>query len=212
MHFLLLSSALFLANSSSQVSATNDYKVQYLPDDQNINTRQQECNLANAEEAYKYTILAEDFMVQVNLIATGTDNPEQYFADNVAPRIASDMTISAPSVGLELSGPEAALELFLTLADRNFAYHMWDMPRVCRLSDGRMKVYFREFGFVQNDEDGEGGGDIFNVFTAIELAFNENNEVDRLVSTRRNTIVGGELGSPFVQNPRLPNLRSEQWR
>ena len=177
--------------------ATQPYMVQYLPP-----TSYQNCQLATAEEAYKYTILAEDFMVQTNLISTTVYDPEQYFEENIAPRITNDITISAPSVGLEVSGVDGATDLFLTFAERRLAYHVWDQARVCKSPDDEdmTKVYLREYGYVQNTDEGEGNGGIFNVFTTIELTFN-GNLISRLVSTRRNTILDGDLGvlvSSFV--------------
>jgi hypothetical protein len=124
--------------------STDNYKVTYI-------SNAEPCKLASFEDAYAYTILAEDYMVQTNLISTiGASDPDAYYETNIKPRQSVNMQIIAPSVGLELSGEEVK-DLFLTLSKRELAYHIWAMPRVCYLDDGgAMRVYLRETGLVQN--------------------------------------------------------------
>lgn len=102
------------------------------------------------------------------------------------------MEVIAPSVGLQLSGDDVR-ELFLLFSKRSLAYHIWSQPRVCIRSQGRVRVYLREYGLVKNDDDGEGSGKIINVFTNIQLDFNRYGKVRRLVSVRDNTLLGDEL-------------------
>ena len=165
----------------------DDYRVPYQP------AQVGRCKLASADEAYELTILAEDYLVQTNLVATiGAENPDAYYEENIAPRQANNFEVVAPSVGLELSGDDVR-QLFLNLSTRRLAYHVWTMPRVCLRSDGRASVYFRETGNVQNGEDGEGGGDVFRVFTSIRVDFNRRKKVRRLVSIRDQTLLGNEV-------------------
>uniref|UniRef100_A0A7S0FPX0 Uncharacterized protein n=1 Tax=Minutocellus polymorphus TaxID=265543 RepID=A0A7S0FPX0_9STRA len=171
---------------AAQALDFDDYQVQYQP-------QVGRCKLASADEAYKYTILAEDYLVQTNLVATiGADDPDAYYQQRIAPRQSNNFEVVAPSVGLELSGDDVR-QLFINLSARRLAYHVWTMPRVCRRPDGRVSVYFRETGTVQNGEDGEGGGDILRVFTSIRLDFNSLDKVRRLVSVRDQTLLGGEI-------------------
>ena len=176
---------------------TDNYQVTYI-------SSAQPCKLASSEDAYVYTILAEDYMAQTNLVSTiGASDPESYYETNIKPRQSADMQVIAPSVGLELSGEEVK-NLFLTLSKRELAYHIWAMPRVCHLGDGSgMRVFLRETGLVQNSgEDVEGYGNVFKVFTTIELDFDEEGLVTQLVSVRDETLLGNEV---FEGNaPRSP--------
>lgn len=182
---------------------TQNYRVTYIPGAES-------CRLASLEDAYFYTILAEDYMAQVNLISTlGASDPEGYYEANVAPRQSDDMQVIAPSVGLELSGKDVE-QLFLTFARRELAYHIWAMPRACRLDDddGRMRVFLRETGYVKNDdrdgdEEVEGYGNVFTVFTTIQLDFDADGKVTRLVSVRDGTLLGNEVyeGNAPVEPP-----------
>ena len=153
------------AATPTSLNITN-YQVTYI-------SSAQSCKLASFEDAYAYTILAEDYMSHTNLISTiGASDPDTYYKTKVEPLQSDNMQIIAPSVGLELSGEEVK-ELFLSLSKRELAYHIWAMPRVCHLNDGGgMRVYLRETGMVQNSgEDVEGFGNVFTVFTTIELDF-----------------------------------------
>ena len=183
---LLLFFSLPVVALASDALDFDNYEVQY----QNQVGR---CQLASVDEAYKYTILAEDYMIQINLVATvGADDPDAFYEQNVLPRQANNMEVVAPSVGLELTG-EDVRQLFVTLSKRRLAYHIWTMPRVCLRPDGRASVYLRETGNVQNGEDGEGGGDVFRVFTSVRLDFNRLGKVRRLVSVRDQTLLGNEV-------------------
>ena len=189
--FLRYRLALSLYSAATLVSAEvlefDDYQVPYQP------AQDGRCKLASADEAYEYTILAEDYLVQTNLVATiGADNPDAYYEENIAPRQASNFEVVAPSVGLELSGDDVR-QLFLDLSTRRLAYHVWTMPRVCLHSDGRASVYFRETGNVQNSDDGEGAGVVLSVFTSIRLDFTRRKKVRRLVSIRDQTLLGNEV-------------------
>ena len=128
-----------------------------------------------------------------NDIDTAISNPDVYYQDHIAPRQAHNMEVIAPSVGLQLSG-EDVRELFLTtFSKRSLAYHIWSQPRVCIRSQGWVRVYLREYGLVKNGEDGEGSGNVMNVFTNIQLDFDRRGKVRRLVSVRDNTLLGDEL-------------------
>ena len=125
--FFLLPAATLVA---AEVLEFDDYQVPYQT------AQVGRCKLASADEAYEYSILAEDYLVQTNLVATiGADNPDAYYEENIAPRQASNFEVVAPSVGLELSGDDVR-QLFLNLSTRRLAYHVWTMPRVCLHSDG----------------------------------------------------------------------------
>ena len=179
---------------ATEVLDFDNYQVQYQP-------QLGRCQLASADEAYKYTILAEDYMIQVNLVATiGAEDPDAFYEENVLPRQANNMEVIAPSVGLELTGDDVR-QLFVTLSKRRLAYHIWTMPRVCLRPDGRASVYLRETGNVQNGEDGEGGGEVFRVFTSIRLDFNRLGKVRRLVSVRDQTLLGNEVFEGYAPTP-----------
>ena len=85
------------------------------------------------------------------------------------------------------------MELFINLSKRQLANHIWSQPRVCIDSDDEVRVYLREYGLVQNNMGGEGGGDVLNVFTTIQLDFDGEGKVKRLVSVRDQTLVGNEV-------------------
>ncbi|GFH59639.1 predicted protein [Chaetoceros tenuissimus] len=110
-------------------------------------------NLANAEKSLKYRILAEDYMIQTNLIVTGTDDPESFYEQNIAPRQNENIIVSAPSVGVEALGTDEVRQLFVGLAsNRMFAYHIWDQIRVCQNDDDdSYTVFMREYGLVQEE-------------------------------------------------------------
>ena len=75
----------------------DNYQVTYIPSASS-------CRLSNYKDAYTYTILAEDYMAQVNLISMiGKEDPDTYYERNVLPRQSDDMKmVIAPSVGLTL--------------------------------------------------------------------------------------------------------------
>eukprot|EP00561_Arcocellulus_cornucervis_P003964 CAMPEP_0185812392 /NCGR_PEP_ID=MMETSP1322-20130828/9291_1 /TAXON_ID=265543 /ORGANISM="Minutocellus polymorphus, Strain RCC2270" /LENGTH=204 /DNA_ID=CAMNT_0028508925 /DNA_START=38 /DNA_END=653 /DNA_ORIENTATION=- len=105
--FFLLPAATLVA---AEVLEFDDYQVPYQT------AQVGRCKLASADEAYEYSILAEDYLVQTNLVATiGADNPDAYYEENIAPRQASNFEVVAPSVGLELSGDDVR-QLFLNLS------------------------------------------------------------------------------------------------
>lgn len=199
--FMIMTTA---AATPSSLDVDN-YQVTYIPSAPS-------CRLANYKDAYTYTILAEDYMAQVNLISTiGGSNPDTYYERNVLPRQSDDMKmVIAPSVGLTLSG-EDIRELFLTFAKRELAYHTWAMPRVCHLDeDGGMRVALRETGLVQNSGDNvEGYGNVFTVFTTIELDFNKEGLVTQLVSVRDETLLGNDVfqGNAPSEPPKTKYLR-----
>lgn len=174
------------SKSSKDRSFPSPYDITYIPKAEQQNYL---ChNLANAEEGLKYRILAEDYMIQTNLIVTGTNDPESFYEENIAPRQNKNMIVSAPSVGVEASGTDEVRQLFVGLAsNRIFAYHIWDQIRVCQNDDDddSYTVYMREYGLVQEE-----GQDMINVFTTIVLRF-EDELVAKLISVRRNTLRNG---------------------
>ena len=69
---------IFIASMAKIASATppsldiDNYQVTYIPSAPS-------CKLASFEDAYTYTILAEDYMAQVNLVSTiGASDPDAY--------------------------------------------------------------------------------------------------------------------------------------
>ena len=131
--FFLLPAATLVA---AEVLEFDDYQVPYQP------AQVGRCKLASADEAYEYTILAEDYLVQTNLVATiGADNPDAYYEENIAPRQASNFEVVAPSVGLELSGDDVR-QLFLDLShlatQRRLAHKtaLGGLPKVQGFADG----------------------------------------------------------------------------
>lgn len=172
------------SKSSKGRSFPSPYDVTYIPKAEQQNYL---ChNLANAEESLRYSILAEDYMIQTNLIVTGTDDPESFYEEKIAPRQNKNIIVSAPSVGVEASGIDEVRQLFVGLAsNRIFAYHIWDQIRVCQNDDDSYTVYMREYGLVQEE-----GQNMINVFTTIALRF-EDELVAKLISVRRNTLRNG---------------------
>ena len=121
--YLLALSHLPAATLAAEVLDFDDYRVPYQP------AQVGRCKLASADEAYEYTILAEDYLVQTNLVATiGAENPEAYYEENIAPRQANNFEVLAPSVGLELSGDDVR-QLFLNLSTRRLASGMPSLRR-----------------------------------------------------------------------------------
>lgn len=167
--------------SRNRASETTNYRVHYIAGRPN-------CDLADANEAYKYTILAEDYMVQTNLIVTAADDREAYYNEVIAPLQTEDITVSVPQLNIERTGEEVR-DLFVeAIGSRQFAYHIWDQPRVCRNAGGRsFTVYLREYGLVQAAQ----ASDHINVFTTIALTIDGNGLVERLVSNRENTLIDG---------------------
>ena len=167
--------------SRNRASERTNYQVHYI-------TGRPDCDLADANEAYKYTILAEDYMVQTNLIVTAADDREAYYDEVIAPLQAEDITVSVPQLNVERTGEEVR-DLFVeAIGSRQFAYHIWDQPRVCRNAGGRsFTVYLREYGLVQEAQ----ASDHINVFTTIALTIDTNGLVERLVSNRENTLIRG---------------------
>jgi len=59
----------------SSLDVVDNYQVTYIPSAPS-------CRLANCKDAYTYTILAEDYMAQVNLISTiGKEDPDIYMKE-----------------------------------------------------------------------------------------------------------------------------------
>lgn len=181
--------------SKGSSKSSNDqvnYQVQYYPE-------APLCALVtDANKAYKYTLLAEDYMIHVNEITTSQLDPFTYYRTNVVPRQDTDMEISihAGALDFDVQGTEAIEEFFVQLHTRDLAYHVWTMPRVCRVAGTNQnapttKVYLREYGLVQ--DSGEAASSLLNVFTTIELIFDDQGMATKLVSTRRNTLEDGKL-------------------
>ncbi len=170
--------------SRSRASAERkNYHVHYINGHPN-------CDLADANEAYYYTILAEDYMVQTNLIVTAADDQEAYYDEVIAPLQAQDITVSVPQLNIERTGEEVRDLFVQAIGSRQFAYHIWDQPRVCRDAGGRsFTVYLREYGLVQ--QENTQASDHITVFTTIALTIDTDGLVERLVSNRENTLIDG---------------------
>jgi len=73
-------------------------------------------------------------------------------------------------------------------------------------------IFLRETGLVENSGDNvEGYGNVFTVFTTIELDFNKEGLVTQLVSVRDETLLGNDVfqGNAPSEPPKSKYLRQE---
>lgn len=119
------------------------------------------CDRVSSRTAYKYQQLAQDYLTNVDDIATVADDAEDWYEEVVAPFQTKSVKwkIVAGDRISNVEGKEAVGNIFRSLSTREFAFHQWSHWEVCEASNDDIVVKCRYHGVVR--EDGAGNQDIF---------------------------------------------------